>query len=435
VDYWQGDNGGATSPGVTRDQITVVLPYDQGATLSRPVQDMENYLNSRFELYGRKIRFKSFAPTADDRDGGPGLLADADTAASYKPFASLEIENGREPYIYYDSLARRKIISIDSNPQLSSDSHRASMAPYEWSFLPGEETMGQSIGEYVCAQLARKAPKWAGPDFATTTNRTFGVVESSNPDGSKANTAPLKAALARCGQKVVAEEVVPDAFPPPAPETANAILDLKRKGISTVIVYAHAYAMTYVKAEATNQSYTPEWMQSSFGFGDEDLSGAEQSGAQQAHTFGLSFWNKLVPTDQLVWTQAIREVDPTFTWQKDLDAQQVFKPEYEAMLLLASGLQMAGPRLTPEAFQNGLFKTRFPNAGAGGPPYYQSRVSFGPGDFNMQGDASLIWWSPADQSYQKTQGTFCYADLGVRRAIGGWPKGNSHLFADAGACR
>jgi hypothetical protein len=190
--------------------------------------------------------------------------------------------------------------------------------------------------------------------------------------------------------------------------------------------------MIYIKAEATNQAYFPEWVQSSYGFGDEDLGGTQQDANQMRHTMAMSFYNKLFPSEQLIWTQALREVDPSFTWQTPLEAQ-TFKYLYESVLLLASGIQMAGPKLTPETFQQGLFDAEFPNPGARGPPYYQGRVDFGPGDYVMNDDATLLWWNPNQRSYQGSAGTYCYSELGRRYGPGAWPRRPSPLFS--GACR
>ena len=48
---------------------------------------------------------------------------------------------------------------------------------------------------------------------------------------------------------------------------------------------------------------------------------------------------------------------------------------YSSLLLLASGIQLAGPNLTPATFQAGLMRAdQFPNPGARGAPYFQARV-------------------------------------------------------------
>src|SRR5688572_29673686 len=54
VPYFDGDNGGATTAGVTADEIRVVYPLQafENASLAYTIAD---YFNTRYEFYGRKI--------------------------------------------------------------------------------------------------------------------------------------------------------------------------------------------------------------------------------------------------------------------------------------------------------------------------------------------------------------------------------------------
>jgi hypothetical protein len=192
---------------------------------------------------------------------------------------------------------------------------------------------------------------------------------------------------------------------------------------------------------ASNQSYFPEWVVSSYM--DMDISWAGHlAPAQEAqHFFGLSFFNKDLPADQQPVSWALKEVDPSWTWEPG-SADQYRDPTsaqwylYDDLLLLASGIQMAGPDLTPQAFQAGLFRTSFPNPGCGGPPYYQACVGF-PDVHHMYQDAAAIWWDPTQSSYgsrfDQAGGAYCYAALGARHPAGTWPAERVPLFT--GPCR
>ena len=60
VPGWRGDNGGATSKGVTATEIRIAMPaWDEfiAATL-------ENYFNARYEFYGRRLRILEGYDTA-----------------------------------------------------------------------------------------------------------------------------------------------------------------------------------------------------------------------------------------------------------------------------------------------------------------------------------------------------------------------------------
>jgi hypothetical protein len=102
---------------------------------------------------------------------------------------------------------------------------------------------------------------------------------------------------------------------------------------------------------------------------------------------------------------------------------------YQNLLVLASGIQMAGPHLTPQTFQDGLFRTRFPNPGADGPPWYQARVGFGPGNHSMVETEAPVWWSSSGQGTgEGNPQTFCYVAQGRRYGIGEWPVGDLPFF-------
>src|SRR5687768_12377464 len=51
VPYWEGDNGGATYQGVTRDEIRIASPeFSEGLH-----NVLQNFFNKRFEFYGRRM--------------------------------------------------------------------------------------------------------------------------------------------------------------------------------------------------------------------------------------------------------------------------------------------------------------------------------------------------------------------------------------------
>src|SRR5207302_4656424 len=94
---------------------------------------------------------------------------------------------------------------------------------------------------------------------------------------------------------------------------------------------------------------------------------------------------------------------------------------YHAFLTLASGLQMAGPHLTPQSFQQGLFAAHFENPGCDGPPLYQGCVGFGPDDHTMNDSFVEVWSSNHDHPDEFTlagfDATYCYGELNVPHGV------------------
>ena len=96
-----------------------------------------------------------------------------------------------------------------------------------------------------------------------------------------------------------------------------------------------------------------------------------------------------------------------------------------ALLLLASGIQCAGPELTPQSFEDGLrglgsgVCKGWPNPGT---IYGAASV----GDLSqhwMNQDASIMWWNPSGQSHWDATrpGRWCYAENAKRRLTNQWP--------------
>lgn len=137
-----------------------------------------------------------------------------------------------------------------------------------------------------------------------------------------------------------------------------------------------------------------------------------------------------MPRNETPYWQAAREADPTFP-----PSQFLYTPPYWDLLVLASGIQAAGPTLTPEAFQSGLYRTKFSNPGCGGPPVYQACVGFGPGNHTMLQDIALVWYNPQGSPRDTdpevggaTSGGYCYLDGGRRCRPGQSPAGKRPFF-------
>lgn len=89
------------------------------------------------------------------------------------------------------------------------------------------------------------------------------------------------------------------------------------------------------------------------------------------------------------------------------------KYNYRSLLLIASGIQLAGPNLTPETFERGLQRAAFPNPDH---PIQAGRVGFLGGSHSMTVDYAEWWFDPTAQSpyLGDPPGAMCYLDGGRR---------------------
>jgi hypothetical protein len=436
VPFWDGtDNGGATTKGVTQEEIRVAVPAD-GTVNSRDLAALESYFNARFELYGRRLRLISFKNAGNFTECSK-MQADAVTVdKALEAFASLRysVQDGLEG-CYYDELGRRKIISLQTSGVGTPSTTEAHLAetPYQWNYHPGVDTILSNLGELICKQLKTGRPQYAGPPQSAALQRKFGLVIDSTASGvPPPDPRPIDTKLRACGldwSKVVRADIQSQVYTDTQP-----MLQMKAAEVTTVVcLCGYDYYKLGMMTAATQEGYFPEWIVQNFREQDTDVGGHAYPTEQAGHVFGIRSRNRSLPRDQMPYWAAFREADPTFP-----AGLYNFSDQYENLLLLASGIQAAGPNLTPETFANGLQRTVFPNPGCGGPPAFQACVGF-QGDHTMVNDFALEWYDPngtsqeIDPAYGNTpfarnSGTFCYAELGKRYRAGTWPSPGPALF-------
>jgi len=97
---------------------------------------------------------------------------------------------------------------------------------------------------------------------------------------------------------------------------------------------------------------------------------------------------------------------------------------YYQFYMLALGIQMAGPNLTPETFERGMFA--YP--GGSGPRGYWH---FAPGDYTTTDDFREIWWDPNRISGQNNkQGAWAQLGGGKRYSPSTVPRGPANWFME-----
>lgn len=425
VPYWKGDNGGTTSYGVTRDEIRIAVP--QGAAFETPRDDEQaiaNFFNTHFEFYGRKIRLVQYYVKGNtfEEPNPSEMIADARYAKSVaNAFASLSYMDRKGAEMpYYDELARLQVVSVQGDGALTTEAHLRAHAPYEWSRATATDVMFANLGQFTCAQLAGNPAKYGGPYnwSAGTPTRTFGVIVTKTPDGTEADSSPLLTALRACGVKPT---VVHAAQAQQASDAVNPLLQMSQAHVSTVICICDGGSVRNYLTAAEGQGYDPEWELSSYLGAALDNSPNQTPPDQAQHIIGLSFNNKYLPSPQMPWYTAMRQGDPNASIPSGTTGYQVDN-FYEDLLLIASGIQLAGPHLTPATFQAGMQRAHFPDPGVGAPPYYQAGLGYGSGSHAMKADAGMIWFDntqPGTENPQST-GAICWVRHGERHGLDGW---------------
>jgi hypothetical protein len=118
-------------------------------------------------------------------------------------------------------------------------------------------------------------------------------------------------------------------------------------------------------------------------------------------------------------------------------------PDIDAAVMLFDGIQLAGPKLTPDTFRNGLFSMP-PNGGAASHAVTSEEMAFGKAagwpwlDYSYINDFTQIYYDPNAVaknilSYTEGTGNYYVLDGGERFTFNHFPKGEPKEFDPKGA--
>ena len=426
ISYWAGDNGGATYQGVTKDEIDVVFQdhsYNQ-------LEDMSSWFNDRYQFYGRKLKLINGGGFCNADPAQLKAKADA-VVKSHRFFASTSCSDagGLEGY-YYDELASpppalgSPVLSVSERADVLTNAHYAHYAPYEWNYFPAMDTIQANYVQLACDQLKAKSASYTLPNLLFPPQRKFGIVNTKYTNAPTIDTSTLVSGLQACGINVAPADHKEIDFSSAYPtdqqvvqEAAAAAVQLNSDHVTTVLCICHGTTVNALMQGASSQNYQPEYLLSTFGYGDYEPAPRYQPEQQWSHALAISFWNKWQPLANMPCYWAEHAANPSFNFQQSPFSEIGCQQDYNQLLVLAAGIQMAGPILTPQTFADGLRKTNFPN---GFSPYYEGHVNFGSGH-TFVNDAALVWYDPSTPGPTTTAAaTWCYTRHGQRTTLDGY---------------
>ena len=420
---FSGDNGGATSKGVTRDTITIAMREpemidaginnqgrisDTPADLKRSLLAYVDYFNRVYQTYGRKVQivfFKAKTPLLAGAEGGYQEEANADALTvgqEIKAFADLLAQAPS----YGDALARQSVIGWGTY-HLSKSWYQA-RAPYAWANLPDCNWIAEQSIDYAVKRLGSSPAKYAGDPAMRSKPRAIGLVVPDSPWYQEcANQA--EALYRAAGYKFARRVNYPLNFNQSSQTATNVVAQMKAAGVTTVMCMCDPLLPYFATPQANQQNYHPEWLVAGFGATDTDIVGQFYDQSQWSHAFGMGVVGELksgYESESYRAYKAIRNDEPA----------QLRDIMYYPVLWFFSCLQMAGPNLTPKTFEAGCFAL----------PARQGEIGlwkFGPGDYTAVSDAREIYWDPQGTSAWNSRKGRYVATLGGQRYSGPWPQG------------
>ena len=447
VEPWDAtrDNGGATAQGVTAKEILVVLYKGQPDPLQQAIvegagadtdpnavnQTSTDYIklfSDVYETYGRTVRIVNVEATGGP-DDATAAQADALRAIDLKPFAVI---GSPTTSAWYQEISHAGLVCVGCATAATADQVAAG-APYLWPSGPSPEQADVHLLEMLGKQLVGKPAKFAGDAALQGQPRVFGWIQAeTQTDQYKArNDAFEKSFAADYGGKIATRFTYQFDPSKGADIGTAAIARMKAAGVTSVILSVDPLIPANITQEATAQNYFPEWIIGPSVLADTTIFGRTYDQKQWTHAIGLG----------LTTARSSRETSDSYVvyqWyfgkKPPVNSQAVLAPSPERFAL---GVHLAGPKLTPETFAQGLF--RVPRSKTA---LTTARDSWGKGvwpelDYNSSDDATTVWWDPTatgkDEAGNQGTGMLAYVDGGRRYLPGEWPTDPIPWFDKTGA--
>lgn len=417
---FSGNNGGATSPGVSGSTITIsyritsdATSFQQqlaaigGATFSfttadieQTIRGLETYFNSHFQFYGRKIHVVFFQGQGSETNellGEGQAQADADAiTAAQQVHAFGELNGTTEPYD--EALAQQHVIAFGA-PYLSAQ-WMGQRYPYEWSVDTECNDVATTASVFGTRELTGPAI-YAGGSLKGQP-RKFAVIAPDNPWYQNCANAAIAYANSH-GQHITDDIQYQLNLATLSSQAASVIAKLQDDGVTTIYCGCDPIFPIYLTSRAAEQNYYPEWVVVGVALTDTDIVGQLFDQAEWAHAFGVSYNGPTLPAPDTLGYAAYEEA----TGEPPPAAEEV-NLIYEQMYEMAIGIQMAGPDLTPQTFGEGM--RAYPGSVRGAPNAEFGTWGFPPGTYTPERDSVIIYWNPNKTStYNDKQGAYVIA--------------------------
>ena len=425
-----GNNGGATSKGVTADKILVsyrvlggekgfqqTLAELAGASLSDTPETIQNtitafaeYFSQRFEFYGREIEIVFYDGQGSNTNELLGKGRDKAEADAVKVAEELgtfaDLSATSEPYA--DALADRGVIGFGT-PYLSRDWHEA-RAPFAWSLATDGTRVSELAAEYGNKKLHGKPADHAGGDLKGKPRKFATIAPENSWYQESVNNA--RRITQEAGNDPGENVKYQLDLATMSSQANNIIPKLKNQGVTSIVCGCDPVLPVFLSGVANREQYYPEFLIAGTALTDADIVGQLWDQNFAEHAFGISSLEPFVPPTQTIAYEAFKSVRP--------DQEPAFSVDliYYQMYMLAIGIQGAGPQLTPQSLSDGMFNYPQKNGTVG-------LWKFGPGDRTAANDVREIYWDRnAISPYNGKQGTYLPHQKSQRYESGQIPAGD-----------
>ncbi|MCC5951935.1 MAG: ABC transporter substrate-binding protein [Acidimicrobiia bacterium] len=447
---FDGDNGGATAPGVTEDTIRVVLyqatedpildaisgaatddtPEEVTATHQAYLPLFQEY----YETYGREVELIVYEGTGGALDDVAARADAVQIAETLEPFA---VWGG--PIIggaFADELAARDILNLGLLGPSEPPSYYEAADPYLLTIGMAAWQAREHTAEYIGKRLAGEPAIHAGDEAMHDQERVFGLIYLDSGPGSGAVVQGLEDALEPYG----VELAVTASFQNPldvSSEAPGVIARLKDAGVTTVLQSGDPLSPAGFTRAATDQDYFPEWFVGNSALMDTAVYARTYDQQQWANAFGITSGTVRV-------TPELENARRLLEWYTCAPppAPDTTPLVYPLPAVFFATLQGAGPNLTHETFRQTLFQANATRRALSNPTLAWGTPEKGRWDevdYHGVDDMTELWWNPTEVGPDDTAaasvgpGLYAYVDGGRRYLPGEWPEGPPAAFDEDGA--
>jgi hypothetical protein len=460
VSFYEGDNGGSTWQGVTKDSVTIGYyndfevkgdmnkpwkPSDENESATnaqnsyyytyhvRTVKALLRYFSARYQTYGRAVKMiafhsKSGLGTAPPQRDAEALVFNHD----HHPFAlTVLVQNAQSIAL---DMKERKVPVFGWNYDVPV-SYYNDAAPYFWSVVPDQESNADFTASMICRKLKGQTAKYSIDPDLQGRKRTFALLYTNytmrGPYLEQVAAALQKSVMDHCGMKF---DYVKQYNQDGDSDAAPMMTDLKQKHVTTIVCYCVAQetelSIPKFQNAANGISYFPEWMFDSVTAMDRALWERNYQSASQSPPFGVSYLWRLPAFKSTYAYEAYLQEEP----KSEPNLRFNFEI-YHVFLNLFEAIQAAGPKLTPENVEKGMFTFAYQDPSN---PWIPTG-SYGPGGpspYTFLDTSMAWWWDPTGTPPGGKPGEGCIRVMyGGRRFYDNQlPQGDADMFDKTDPC-
>jgi hypothetical protein len=459
VNPWKdgANNGGATAPGVTKDEVKVVVYIPTDAQLAaqraaggsgpinqatgQPGNWRDNFKDfdtayqyaieqfGSYQTWGRHPVYEFVEATGSDE---AAQRADALSVIQKKPFIVIDAyDQGLGAPVFESEIAKAHIIVNGAAASALTQDDIQKQAPYRWA-TQSDSTASIFLQSSFLSTINGQKAQYAGDTAMQGKTLVFGLLTPV----TGYNTDALLAQYKKDKVSAPAAQVTYDSTQAAQfDEVAKTnVAKLQQAGVTSVILVAQQAMIKSMMAAATSNNYNPEWIETGYQFSDFDGYARGWDQNQASHAFGIGVLNPLV-------TGALA-TNGIFPWYWGTKAGTTSATGSGWFGFIYNVINYAGPKLTVANAQKGLFAAPAVGGASDGTVTFQTgygrTVGLPYDEYLALGtDVEMIWWNPnitggANAVAQAVgKGKWMYLNNGKRFSFGSFPTGAKFFDASA----